>query len=758
MIKFYKYFLFLAIVFSCYASISAQPVSQSSLIKNVSSLPSPNTCNASDKNQKLIFVTGDKIYKCVSGTYVSAEGAGAANDSAVLAAKQTKHLADYSNLLSSAASAIGSVTDTPLEISAPTTVSASTLIPKNIRLKITGTGSITIAAGQTLTIENGLGFDAPKDKAIFLGAGAVYFSKSLPSFVTLEQFGAIGDGVADDLPAFNKIIASFNAPPPSGVMRIQLTSGRNYYISDRWEIDAPVEVYAAGRNRGAKITAQKGGIVIHHDGTKTGVSNGKTATYSIFRGINLVGNNNSNVDTAVTTTHTVNVAGLTVTKTSGADFTTIEDVAEGQTITINGFTYAITSRTDATHLQIQQPRLWLAVANGFPKVSWLSYGKLPLTGEWNGRTIAIGGVNYTIASVSPPGQGNSFYSINLTTNYVGAAQDTVFGIVNGFATTSGLGARVNTNHGFDVRSTAVIEDCTVSSFTGNGIFARGEGVGINGTTPNANTSYISRNTLSSNAGSGIFTSGLNANQMMISNNDATDNRGYGYWEHSGLGNNYFSNHSSYNYIGSTDAVKNAANYSNFYGEYAEGSQYGWSFGLNNIVIGGNAGSGFAPENQTDFMLMVGGTLSVTNLQSIKDLNSKATNAANIIKLGGGIGASNGEESNVMLSFGAGEDLASVAGGGSNLNVQSPSYFLRYNSATKLYDLDYKSSNVSTRGDTVLSLSSGLAAGGGGKVVFPLTTPASSTETCAAGTVKFDANYIYLCTSLNNWRRSPLSAF
>jgi hypothetical protein len=41
---------------------------------------------------------------------------------------------------------------------------------------------------------------------------------------------------------------------------------------------------------------------------------------------------------------------------------------------------------------------------------------------------------------------------------------------------------------------------------------------------------------------------------------------------------------------------------------------------------------------------------------------------------------------------------------------------------------------------------------------PLTTPASSSATCTQGAFEFDANYVYVCTATNTWKRSALSTF
>lgn len=47
---------------------------------------------------------------------------------------------------------------------------------------------------------------------------------------------------------------------------------------------------------------------------------------------------------------------------------------------------------------------------------------------------------------------------------------------------------------------------------------------------------------------------------------------------------------------------------------------------------------------------------------------------------------------------------------------------------------------------------------GAPIRVPLMTPASSSDTCSAGAAKWDANYIYICTASNIWKRSALASF
>ena len=47
---------------------------------------------------------------------------------------------------------------------------------------------------------------------------------------------------------------------------------------------------------------------------------------------------------------------------------------------------------------------------------------------------------------------------------------------------------------------------------------------------------------------------------------------------------------------------------------------------------------------------------------------------------------------------------------------------------------------------------------GGGIEAPLTTPASSSATGTAGQIEWDANYIYVCTATNTWKRAALASF
>lgn len=47
---------------------------------------------------------------------------------------------------------------------------------------------------------------------------------------------------------------------------------------------------------------------------------------------------------------------------------------------------------------------------------------------------------------------------------------------------------------------------------------------------------------------------------------------------------------------------------------------------------------------------------------------------------------------------------------------------------------------------------------GTKLILTLATPATSSETCVAGTAEWDADYVYICTATDTWKRAALSTF
>ena len=48
--------------------------------------------------------------------------------------------------------------------------------------------------------------------------------------------------------------------------------------------------------------------------------------------------------------------------------------------------------------------------------------------------------------------------------------------------------------------------------------------------------------------------------------------------------------------------------------------------------------------------------------------------------------------------------------------------------------------------------------GGGDVSVPTKTPSSANDTGTTGTITWDANYIYVCTATNTWKRVAIATW
>lgn len=138
--------------------------------------------------------------------------------------------------LAAAITAAGS-SATTIEIPATTTVSASLTIPKNVTLCFMGTGQISVASGQVLTINSGS--QGWPMRQIFTGSGSVKWGHGIGT-VYPEWWGAIGDGdsanATVNTAAIQKCLDGFNPTTLvlySDVSRagiVELTGG--YWIDD----------------------------------------------------------------------------------------------------------------------------------------------------------------------------------------------------------------------------------------------------------------------------------------------------------------------------------------------------------------------------------------------------------------------------------------------------------------------------------------------------------------------------------------------
>ena len=139
-----------------------------------------------------------------------------------------------------------------------------------------------------------------------------------------------------------------------------------------------------------------------------------------------------------------------------------------------------------------------------------------------------------------------------------------------------------------------------------------------------------------------------------------------------------------------------------------------------------------------------GTVAAPSLSTTVDNQSTPS-----ITVGSGAASTN------YMSFSGGRAMFGLNGGGyANVTAGLGKGFEVYVNGTN---------GTVVTGTDALSISSFGNTTFGGTVtiptiITPLSTPASSSAPCTAGQIGADANYVYVCTATNTWKRAALSGF
>lgn len=289
-------------------------------------------------------------------------------------------------------------------------------------------------------------------------------------------------------------------------------------------------------------------------------------------------------------------AGVRTFLAKARDFVSILDfipVAQHAAIKDRSTTYdcygdivnAINSQTQGSGTYISGPRIY------FPPGLYICNTKIELkravtlVGEHSGLPFAT---NSTLRF--PAG----------VTGIVVNHNNTLNGGVEGVPTTSAAGTIIEglqieggggaTAHGIWLRARALIRNCLITGFSGNGIrvyATTGGGGSIEG---NANNFHLDGGRIQSCGSHGIYVEGADANAGLIQTIDLSANSGWGVYDHSFLGNTYIACHTATNTLGAykSDNI-NARNL--FLNCYSEGDQPTSSFVAPAFAIGGLHGAG-----------------------------------------------------------------------------------------------------------------------------------------------------------------------
>jgi hypothetical protein len=143
--------------------------------------------------------------------------------------------------------------------------------------------------------------------------------------------------------------------------------------------------------------------------------------------------------------------------------------------------------------------------------------------------------------------------------------------------------KAGTEHGIWLKARALIENCYVGGFSGNGIE-------INASTSyspktNANNWEVHNCRIDGNAGHGLHVEGADANAGRAIGIDSSSNGGWGFYDQSFLGNTYVACHAAGNALGGYNSPKASAR-NVFVGCYTEGGQPPNVINAPSIVVGG----------------------------------------------------------------------------------------------------------------------------------------------------------------------------
>ncbi|MCA1615058.1 MAG: cadherin-like domain-containing protein [Acidobacteria bacterium] len=132
--------------------------------------------------------------------------------------------------LSAVIAAVGSAQRT-LRVATPQTLAASLTVPSNVAIEVTDTGTISVASGQTLTVQGAL---VAPPRHIFTGAGLVRFTgNSGTAVISPDWWGAkAGDG-SDDTAAFQAALDAVGA----SAVDMQIVASRGVYTFSGGVVD-----------------------------------------------------------------------------------------------------------------------------------------------------------------------------------------------------------------------------------------------------------------------------------------------------------------------------------------------------------------------------------------------------------------------------------------------------------------------------------------------------------------------------------------
>jgi hypothetical protein len=631
----------------------------------------------------------------------------------------------YYGTVAQAIVAIGA-TPTTLLVTENTTISTAVTVPSTLNFQPVNGAMFVKSGSGTLTFD-GFGITGDPQCQVFSGfsAGNVTWTSDNVPPLRPEWWGAKGDGVTDDLVAFDCINAVYTQTQggtftgSSKGTTVWLADGATYYCSDTVEIERCTYFggtggYSAYSVPRILVPANKTGLIVYGAGTKTG-----TATTNVnaigthLRSFVIEATSGAVVDNTVldATGLTFTLTGGTIASVSlyGSNNGSTTNLAPGSTITLNNFPYVVDDTigtSPTTTVPIQVPR-FSCTSNGTTTLTLSPSGRLPDANDWVGQTITIyqqltgDSVTRTITAQT---------TSTVTVNSSVASGFAFYATVAGVNALSAQDARINVYHGIDYRAFCKVEGVTVVGFNGNGHHlqsVRYPSPAIN-TTPNLNLSTFFGVYAQFVSGTGFCVVGGNTNQIEFMQVDAQECRGWGIYESASSGNNY-TFHASNNTAGPFKCASNISN-SVLMGCYAESSQPPPYLASAINIWGGTWGTGFGTNYQPNLSNSFGYTRSTQSLSFHRPTGTYLgnQNTQGIRTNVGSIDVAYG-----LFEMGVGSETFNTGLGGTTDNCAYAAIKWGYNTSTGRYDLRY-----GTAGNIFFSVSGSNAAEGAGYVTFP----------------------------------------
>lgn len=658
-------------------------------------------------------------------------------DKRYLADRETKLVSEYSSF-SNAISTIGSTADTVLEVPTLTSITASVTVPANVRLKITGTGGFNISTGVVLTITNGLGLDAPKDKYIFQGAGSVAFTNGYPETMYAEWYGGRADSTisaavgTDNLSAFSKLQLSMQSLDSTGRYgggKVQLTIGGKYYFSSTLDIRRPLKLAGGTSEAGAssvvfRFPPNTTGIrLLHNNQLGNGLEYTLGAEISGIHLISTFGGNNAKVNVSGT------LGNISLTLLGTGTITNVQQqpvgvgdtrLVAGSTVNVNGFPYIVrdTLSTTAatTTIPVVTPRFWAGkkagTTNTIVMAETLFSGMFP-AGHWAGAKIIadtpLGEEEYTIAS-------NTTTDIVLTTNLSANVNGGGFYAKVMGATASNVDARINNYPGIEIGDHVILNNIAVSGFAGNGYLVYSGSLLAN-TYTNTNLGVYNKLASYDVDGSGIVFFGQDSTAIAINDFNSTRAHGVGIFASSNLGSTFNRWHTAYNFQGDASFYGGGISEDSVTNPYTEPAQPPTILGSSTNWLGGITNSFDKNLGFVGNLSVVGGVVNTQGgFRFSRPINKRGdptfnNNRAFFIQMGESF------RPHTLMSFGAAEDTNNY---GNLTYPNSPAYVFTYDqSARGWYSFSYaQNSQVAGIDASVLAMSGSPAVEGSANLWLP----------------------------------------